>query len=67
MFLERRFNIVASSCNAYAKRVADDCLALRNILNTLAQRVGMSIQQLLSLYLVKVDLDSSIAQLSVLM
>ena len=45
----------------------DDCLALRNIMNTLAQRVGMSIQQLLSLYLVKVDLDSSIAQLSVLM
>jgi len=50
-----------------AHRALDDCLALREITNIFAQRVGISAQYLLSCYLVELDLASSIAQLTVLM
>ena len=50
-----------------AHRALDDCLALRNILHISAQRCGLSFRLFLSLYVVEVDLDSSIAQLSVLL
>ena len=51
----------------HAHRALDDCIALRNITNVFAQRIGTSTQHLLSLYLVELDLASSVAQLTVLM
>ena len=51
----------------HVHRVLDDCLVLRSITNVFAQRIGTSTQHLLSLYLVALDLASSIAQLTVLM
>ena len=45
----------------------DDCIALREITNIFAHRIGKSTQHLLSLYVVVLDLTSSTAQLSVLM
>jgi len=51
----------------HAHRALDDCIALREITNIFAQRIGASIHHLLSYYLVELDLASSIAQLTVLM
>ena len=45
----------------------DDWFALRSVTNVFAQRIGTSTQHLLSLYLVELDLASSVAQLTVLM
>ena len=50
-----------------AHRALDDCVALRNVTNIFAQRFGTSMKHLLSLYLVELDLPSSVAQLTVLM
>jgi len=51
----------------HAHRALDDVIALREITHIFAQRIGASIQHLLSCYLVELDLASSIAQLTVLM
>ena len=51
----------------HAHRALDDCIALREITNIFANRIGTSTRHLLSLYLVALDLTSSVAQLSVLM
>ena len=50
-----------------AHRALDDCVVLGRIANIFAQRLGISTRHLLSLYLVELDLASSVAQLSVLM
>ena len=50
-----------------AHRALDDCIVLRKITHTLAQRLGTSMKHLLSFYLVELDLASSIAQLTGLM
>ena len=51
----------------HAHRALDDCIALREVTNIFAHRIGTSTRHLLSLYLVEFDLASSIAQLTVLM
>ena len=51
----------------HAHRALDDCVVLGKIANIFAQRLGVSTQHLLSMYLVELDLASSIAQLTVLM
>ena len=50
----------------HAHRALDDCIALRKITDIFAHRLGTSTRHLLSLYLVELDLTSSIAHLSVL-
>ena len=44
-----------------------DCIALREITNIFANRIGTSTRHLLSLYLAELDLASSIVQLTLLM
>ena len=51
----------------HAHRALDDCIALREVTNIFAHRIGTSTRHLLSLYLVELNLASSIAQLTVLM
>ena len=50
-----------------AHRALDDCTVLWQITHILAERVGMSMKQLLSMFLVQLDMASSTAQLSTLM
>ena len=51
----------------HAHRALDDCIALRIITEIFAQRVGIPTKRLLSLFLVDLDLNSSVAQLQTLM
>ena len=50
-----------------AHRALDDCLALRRVIENMAQSLDLSLAALLKHFAVEVDLASSIAQLSVLM
>ena len=66
--MQRQFaNIHTMTDSGNAHRALDDCVALGGITNIYAQRIGISIKHLLSLYLVELDSVSSVAQLSVLM
>ena len=51
----------------HAHRALDDCVALRKITEIFAQRVGIPTKRLLSLFLMDLDLNSSVAQLRTLM
>jgi len=50
-----------------AHRALDDCLALRRVVESMAQSLDVPLAALLKHFAVKVDLASSLAQLSVLM
>jgi DNA polymerase III alpha subunit (gram-positive type) len=50
-----------------AHRALDDCIALWKITTTLAARIGISMKELLSRFVVELDMVSSTAQLSTLM
>ena len=50
-----------------AHRALDDCIALRRVVESAAQRLGVSLSTLLEKIAVHVDMPSSLAQLSVLM
>ena len=49
-----------------AHRALDDCIALCSISHIFANRLGISMKRLFSFYLVELDLESSIAQLTTL-
>jgi len=53
--------------SGHAHRALDDCIALRRIAVILAERIGISMKELLSRFLVELDLASSAAQLAMLM
>ena len=50
-----------------AHRALDDCIALRRVVIALAWKAGVSLPSLMHSFAVAVDLDSSIAQISVLL
>ena len=50
-----------------AHRALDDVLALRRVVESAAQRLGVSLSMLLELFAVSVDMPSTLAQLAVLM
>ena len=50
-----------------AHRALDDCIALCSVSHVFANRLGTSMKRLFSFYLVELDLESSIAQLTTLM
>ena len=50
-----------------AHRALDDCIALRRVVESAAQRLGTTLPALLEKVAVHVDMPSSLAQLSVLM
>ena len=50
-----------------AHRALDDCLALRRVVESMAQSLDVPLGALLKHFAVEVDLASSLAQLSVLM
>ena len=50
-----------------AHRALDDCVALRRVVIALAWKAGVSLPSLMHSFAVAVDLDSSIAQISVLL
>ena len=50
-----------------AHRALDDCIALRHVGVALAERVGMTLPMLLEQFALELDLDTSVAQISVLM
>ena len=51
----------------HAHRALDDCVALRKITEIFAQRAGIPTKRLLSLFLMELDFNSSVAQLRTLM
>ena len=51
----------------HAHRALDDCLALRRVVESMAQSLDVPLAALLKHFAVEVDLASSLAQLSVLM
>ena len=55
----------ASSLRAH--RALDDCVALRHVAISIAERVGAPLLQLLVHFALELDLGTSVAQLSVLM
>ena len=50
-----------------AHRALDDCIALRRVVIALAWKAGVSLPSLMHSFAVAIDLDSSIAQISVLL
>ena len=50
-----------------AHRALDDCIALRRVVIAFAWKAGVSLPNLMHSFAVAVDLDSSIAQISVLL
>ena len=50
-----------------AHRALDDCVALRRVIETAAQRLGMSVSAFLQNFAVWADMENSLAQLRVLM
>jgi len=53
--------------SGHAHRALDDCIVLWRITNIFAERIGISMKELLSRFSVELDLASSTAQLSMLM
>ena len=53
--------------SGHAHRALDDCIVLWRITSTFAERIGISMKELLSRFSVELDLASSTAQLSMLM
>ena len=53
--------------SGHAHRALDDCIVLQRITNIFAERVGISMKELLSRFSVELDLASSTAQLTMLM
>ena len=53
--------------SGHAHRALDDCIVLWRITSILAERVGISMKRLLSMFLVELDVVSSTAQLTMLM
>ena len=51
----------------HAHRALDDCIALWRIMHVYAERLDLSMNDLLSRFVVELDLASSTAQLSILM
>ena len=50
-----------------AHRALDDCIALRRVVESAAQRLGTTLPALLEKFAVCLDMPSSLAQMSVLM
>ena len=53
--------------SGHAHRALDDCIVLWRITDIFAERIGISMKELLSRFSVELDLASSTAQLSMLM
>jgi len=53
--------------SGHAHRALDDCIVLWRITNVFAERIGISMKELLSRFVVELDLSSSTAQLTMLM
>ena len=58
---------LGSPADLRAHRALDDTIALRHVGIALAERWGMTLTKLLQYFALEVDLDSSIAQISVLL
>ena len=52
--------------SGHAHRALDDCIVLWRITNVFAERLGISMKELLSSFSVELDVASSTAQLSML-
>jgi len=53
--------------SGHAHRALDDCIVLWRITHIFAERLGISMQELMSSFVVELDLDSSTVQLIMLM